>query len=299
MLKYGDLSLINNGNSRLLVPRNLTYRQKELFNSDINNSNINNSDFLNIIQINAIDIISDNISLLNTTPIIRFTPGNELIIKDDTINYIGFLNNNIKVYQPLDLSANGIIKFGTNLQISNGTSNVITINSATIDTSANISLLNTTPNIIFNDRLKLSNTTFSDNSSNAIVVYNTSSNDYEKKYIKKVTLTQTDTSMNVFFNNIKNSSTDSLTFTGKIVSVADISNSVHILFQGYTQMTNSTTSSVAFTQTQLFTNTANPLWKINSITLSGNNLIIQISDSNTSFPNRISNWIISLESISI
>ena len=105
--------------------------------------------------------------------------------------------------------------------------------------------------------------------------------------------------MNVFFNNIKNSSTDSLTFTGKIVSVADISNSVHILFQGYTQMTNSTTSSVAFTQTQLFTNTANPLWKINSITLSGNNLIIQISDSNTSFPNRISNWIISLESISI
>ena len=114
-------------------------------------------------------------------------------------------------------------------------------------------------------------------------------------------MTQTDTSMNVFFHNIKNSSTDSLTFTGKIVSVADISNSVHILFQGYARMTNSTTSSVAFTQTQLFTNTANPLWRINSITLSGNNnnLIIQISDSNTNFPNRISNWIISLESISI
>ena len=54
---------------------------------------------------------SDNITLLNDTPNIKFTTGNELIIKD-TNNYIGFINNNIKIYQPLDLSPNGIIKFG-------------------------------------------------------------------------------------------------------------------------------------------------------------------------------------------
>ena len=65
-----------------------------------------------------------NLNFLNDNPFITLNTGKELIIKD-TSNYIGFINNNIKVYQPLDLSANGIIKFGNNnLLIKNGNSTV-------------------------------------------------------------------------------------------------------------------------------------------------------------------------------
>jgi len=414
MLKYGDISLINNGNSKSLVPRNLTYRQKELFKSNIDdseilniintntienintnnitsdNANVNiintsilyvdlinkktstdnqiiinnklqitnqdlsfnyllsndsifkakslniqipeikiegyldfsnnnikfykpldlsangiikfgsnlqiNNGSFNIITINSTSIdTSANINLLNNTPNIKFTTGNELIIKDTT-NYIGFLNNNIKFYKPLDLSANGIIKFGSNLQINNGSFNIITINSTSIDTSANINLLNNTPEIKFNDRLKLYNTTYSDNSSNAILVYNTSSNDYEKKYLKKVTIGITDISMNVYFCNIINNSTDSLTFTGKIVSVSDISNSSHIIFQGYSRIINDT-NTVFFTTNILFSSYPTN-WTIRTMTIINNNLIMVISDDPI-ISAKTSKWVISLESISI
>jgi hypothetical protein len=450
MLKYGDISLINNGNSKSLVPRNLTYRQKELFKSNIDdseilniintntienintnnitsdNANVNiintsilyvdlinkktstdnqiiinnklqitnqdlsfnyllsndsifkakslniqipeikiegyldfsnnnikfykpldlsangiikfgsnlqiNDGSFNVITINSTSIdTSANINLLNNTPNIKFTTGNELIIKDTT-NYIGFLNNNIKFYKPLDLSANGIIKFGSNLQINDGSFNVITINSTSIDTSANINLLNNTPeikfkfgsnlqindgsfNVItinstsidtlaninllnntpeikFKDRLKLYNTTYSDNSSNAILIYNTSLNDYEKKYLKKVTIGITDISMNVYFCNIINNSTDSLTFTGKIVSVSNISNSSHIIFQGYSRIINGI-NTVTFTTNILFS--SDPNWTIKTMRFENTNLVIEISDNSII----TSNWIISLESIFI
>ena len=337
MLKYGDISLINNGNSKSLVPRNLTYRQKELFKS-----NINDSEILNIINTNTIEnintnnIVSDNaninitnssilyvdlinkktstnnqiiinnkLQIINKDLSFNYLLSNDSIFKGNSLNieipkieikgYINFLNNNIQFYKPLDLSANGIIKFGSNLQINNGSFNVITINSTTIDTSANINLLNDTPKLIFKDRLKLYNNTYSDNSSNAILVYNTSSNDYEKKYLKKVTIGITDISMNVYFCNIINSSTDILTFTGKLVSVSDISNSSHIIFQGYSRIIENI-NTVTFTTNILFS--SYPNWTIRTMTLINNNLIMVISDD-TSFNNRISNWVISLESISI
>ena len=338
MLKYGDISLINNGNSKSLVPRNLTYRQKELFKS-----NIDDSEILNIINTNTIEnintnnITSDNanVNIINTSILyvdlinkktstdnqiiinnklqiinqdlsFNYLLSNDSIFKANSLNiqipeieiegYLGFSNNNIKFYKSLDLSANGMIKFGSNLQINDGSFNVITINKTTIDTSANINLLNNTPEIKFKDRLKLYNTTYSDNSSNAILVYNTSSNDYEKKYLKKVTIGITDISMNVYFCNIINNSTDSLTFTGKIVSVSDISNSSHIIFQGYSRIINGT-NTVFFTTNILFSSYPTN-WTIRTMTLINNNLIMVISDD-TSFNNRISNWVISLESISI
>jgi hypothetical protein len=334
MLKYGDISLINNGNSKSLVPRNLTYRQKELFKS-----NIDDSEILNIINTNTIEnintnnITSDNanVNIINTSILyvdlinkktstdnqiiinnklqitnqdlsFNYLLSNDSIFKAKSLNiqipeikiegYLDFSNNNIKFYKPLDLSANGIIKFGSNLQINDGSFNVITINSTSIDTSANINLLNNTPNIIFNDRLKLYNTTYSDNSSNAILVYNTSSNDYEKKYLKKVTIGITDISMNVYFCNIINNSTDSLTFTGKIVSVSNISNSSHIIFQGYSRIINGI-NTVTFTTNILFS--SDPNWTIKTMRFENTNLVIEISDNSII----TSNWIISLESIFI
>ena len=256
------------------------------------NLQINNGSS-NVITINGTTIdTSANITLLNTTPNINFTTGNELIIKDIS-NYIGFINNNIKIYQPLDLSANGIIKFGSNLQMNDGSFNVITINSTSIDTSANINLLNDTPKLIFKDRLKLYNNTYSDNSSNAILVYNTSSNDYEKKYLKKVTIGITDISMNVYFCNIINSPTNILTFTGKVISISN-TNSSHIIFQGYSRILNGI-NTVSFTTNILFSSDPTN-WTIKTMRLENTNLVMEISDnSNTT----LSNWIISLESISI
>jgi hypothetical protein len=338
MLKYGEISLINNGNSKSLVPRNLTYRQKELVKSNINNSEILNIINTNIIEnINTNNITSDNAninvinsSILNVDLINKKTStNNEIIInnklqitnqdlsfnyllsnnsifKANSLNiqipeikiegYLDFSNNNIKFYKPLDLSANGIIKFGSNLQFNNGSFNIITINSTSIDTSANINLLNNTPEIKFKDRLKLYNTTYSDNSSNPILIYNTSFNDYEKKYLKKVTIGITDISMNVYFCNIINNSMDILTFTGKIVSVSNITNSSHIIFQGYSRIINGI-NTVFFTTNILFS--SYPInWTIRTMTIINNNLIMIISDEPI-ISNYTSNWIISLESISI
>jgi hypothetical protein len=338
MLKYGEISLINNGNSKSLVPRNLTYRQKELVKSNINNSEILNIINTNIIEnINTNNIISDNAninvinsSILNVDLINKKTStNNEIIInnklqitnqdlsfnyllsnnsifKANSLNiqipeikiegYLDFSNNNIKFYKPLDLSANGIIKFGSNLQFNNGSFNIITINSTSIDTSANINLLNNTPEIKFKDRLKLYNTTYSDNSSNPILIYNTSFNDYEKKYLKKVTIGITDISMNVYFCNIINNSMDILTFTGKIVSVSNITNSLHIIFQGYSRIINGI-NTVFFTTNILFSSYPTN-WTIRTMTIINNNLIMIISDEPI-ISNYTSNWIISLESISI
>jgi hypothetical protein len=170
---------------------------------------------------------------------------------------------------------------------------VITINSTTIDTSANITFLNNIPEIKFNDSLKLYNSTYSDNSSNAILVYNTSSNDHEKKYLKKVIINNTEISKNVYFCNIINSPTNILTFTGKIVSVADM-NSSHIIFQGYSRILNGI-NTVTFTTNILFS--SDPInWTIKTMILENTNLVMEISDNINTI---LSNWIISLESISI
>ena len=117
------------------------------------NLHINNGSDVVVISNDIIDS-SANLNLLNDTPFITLKTGKELIIKD-TSNYIGFINNNIKIYQPLDLSTNGIIKFDINIKINNGISDVISINSATIDSSANINLLNDTPFITFKNTSEL------------------------------------------------------------------------------------------------------------------------------------------------
>ena len=61
-----------------------------------------------------------------------------------------WINNKINVYQPLDLTTTGIIKFGANnLHVNNGTSDVVIFNSSTIDSSANLNLLNSNPSITY------------------------------------------------------------------------------------------------------------------------------------------------------
>ena len=118
-------------------------------------------------------------------------------------------------------------------------------------------------------------------------------NDYEKKYLKKVTIGITDISMNVYFCNIINSPTNILTFTGKVISISN-TNSSHIIFQGYSRILNGI-NTVSFTTNILFSSDPTN-WTIKTMRLENTNLVMEISDnSNTT----LSNWIISLESISI
>ena len=177
--------------------------------------------------------LSANLNLLNDTPSITLKSGKELIIKDSN-NIIGFTNNNIKVYQPLDLTTT--------------------------------------------------------NFANAILVYSINSSIYERKYLQKFTKDSANTNNTVVtFSNIVNHTTDMLTFTGKIV-VATVNDSEHFTFSGYKNKNNTN-----FTLNNL---TPSSFTYINiSMNLSEENLIITISNSYK--PDINSYWIISLESINI
>ena len=106
MLKYGDISLINNVNSKSLVPRNLTYRQKELFKS-----NINDSEILNIINTNTIEnintnnIVSDNANINITNSSILYV---DLINKKTSTNNQIIINNKLQIINQ-DLSFNYLL----------------------------------------------------------------------------------------------------------------------------------------------------------------------------------------------
>lgn len=67
MLKYGENPVVNNGNSKSLVPRNLTYRQKELFRTAVSNSDIISAIQSNSFTIpNAANITSDSADFTNS-----------------------------------------------------------------------------------------------------------------------------------------------------------------------------------------------------------------------------------------
>ena len=92
MLKYGDVSLINNGNSKSLVPRNLTYRQKESFKSDFGES-----DILNIINSNTIEnIYSNHIYTTDITAIYA-----NLNVINSTILYIDLISKKTSLENPI------------------------------------------------------------------------------------------------------------------------------------------------------------------------------------------------------
>jgi hypothetical protein len=253
-----------------------------------------------VVTIKSTDIdTSANINFLNIAPEITFRNDTEFKIKDTTNTYIGF-DDDINIYQPLDLSPNGIIKFGSNLQVKDGSQNVITINSIDIDTSANLNLLNGTPEITYNNQLKFINNTYADNSSNPIIIYNTSGNNYEKKYLQKVTLPK-DTSSNIYLKNIIETNDDTLTFTGKIASYykqnTNTRYSANFLFDGYSRDTADPgiVNTIFFNLNTLYSDDSTNKWTINNITLSGKDLVIEIyGDSN-----KETHWIISVESVSI
>ena len=253
----------------------------------------------NVISINSTDIDSSaNLNLLNGNPEITFTTNDELIIKDSS-NYLGFYNNEINVYQPLDLSCNGNIKFGSSLNLKYGSNNVISINSTDIDSSANLNLLNGTPEITFDSKLNFINNDTTDTSSNAIIIYSLGNTKYEKKYLHKV---QTDTSTNIILKDIIDNSKNTLTFTGKISSyyaqTANIRKSANFLFDGYSRDTGSGSSvinTVYFNLNTLYSDDTN--WTINSIDLSGTDLVLNIQG--WPIVTTKTQWIISVESVSI
>ena len=68
MLKYGGLSTVNNVNSKSLVPRNLTYRQNDIFKSTVSSSDIITAIQSNSFVIpNASNITSDSGNFNNSS----------------------------------------------------------------------------------------------------------------------------------------------------------------------------------------------------------------------------------------
>ena len=100
---------------------------------------------------------SANIFLRNPNPNITVVSG-ELTIKDLSNNiYTGFntTTKNVRFYQPIDLSANGNILFGSVVNFSDISGSVVKINRQSIDTSANIILRNPNPTITFSNKTEL------------------------------------------------------------------------------------------------------------------------------------------------
>ena len=93
MLKYGDISAINNGNSKSLVPRNLTYRQKELFKTTVSDSQIlatiqsSTFDIPNVGNISSENAVfnTTNVSILNVDLIKKKTESENQITVNDKV----------------------------------------------------------------------------------------------------------------------------------------------------------------------------------------------------------------------
>lgn len=281
------------------------------------------------IQIDTnIHINKNGISFGESKPVFQFTNYNT---NDPVINF-NLDTNKTTIYTQLDLSANGIInynslKFNNNnnniltltdslidtsaniflrnnnpfIQFNNNksliirdtTTNIISINKSLIDISANIFLRNTSPNISYKNNLQLINTETNDN---PILTYNIISNSinyYEKKYLTKISV-GANSSADLYCKNIVQSTTDQITFIGKVITKDSNNNSAHFTFEGFTQYDiASNTSNLQFILNTLYT--PKITWTITSINLVANDLKIELTNTQST----ITNWIVSLDSISI
>lgn len=240
-----------------------------------------------------------NIYLTNTNPKITVNYNKSLIFGDISYNYLSINKTSI------DSSANiSILNNNPKISIFNGNSlnigdlsyNFVSINNNLIDSSANLKLSNQQAEISFKSSLKLSQTELQDNSANPITFYkvsNISSDNYfEKKYLAGIII-DSSSNKSIYLKNILDSSDQSNTFTGKIISRDTSNNIMSMTFNGFYDGIG--VSNVAtFFVNHLYT--PNPLWSINDIKISNSvDLIIEL---NNPLPKE-TNWNISLESISI
>ena len=134
MLKYGELNVNNNSNSRTLLPRNLNYQQ------DNNKTSVSSSDVLNSNDIGSfsklyVDVINKKSSKLDSINI-----GNNLIISNTDNPLLNIKLDNIT----------SSIQFNTNLNIGNTNTNYISVNNnnMTLENISKIKLVDASINLI-------------------------------------------------------------------------------------------------------------------------------------------------------
>jgi len=129
-----------NGNGEAYFANNLN------FYSNGNNIVTFNSNYVNI---------TPQLNLTGTNPILKFSPSEFKIIDISSNPYIGFNSDTAttKFYQPIDLSANGIIQYGTSINFKNQLGTLATLSSSSFDLNGNLNLNTNNTQIKFNTRL--------------------------------------------------------------------------------------------------------------------------------------------------
>ena len=240
MLKYGNLQNSISGNSKSLIPRNLTYRQKELFKTKISSDEI-------------IPIIDEQIKQSSTN---TFSSINSNQIFTDNIYKKTLEDTNdeyININNPVSIN-NSTFSYNFNQNtVFTSDSIIINIPSVTIKSSS----------IIYDNIM--------DGSNYPIYIYNINNNPIEKKYYYRIL--QNTTLKNIYFNNIINNTND-ITFNGMLMGKNINTNEIFSsIIEGYSYTNNN--NKIIFLNSRLLSQ-SNDFWKINSYQLSNNNLEIEL-----------------------
>jgi len=269
MLKYGNLLSISNGVSKSLVPRNIAYLQTGNTTTQVSGGNINNTDsitasdgtFTNLITTNldSVSLITSELSLGN---IINFSP-----------DYLKFVDISKNSYLELN-SANSYVRINTTLDLS--TTGVINIDN-------NLILKNNNANKLYSEPLMKYN------------IFSSELNNFEKKYLAKSSILDGSGNFQYIFKNIIENSSEQITFTGKVISRDLSNNSASFILEGYTKYVDVLNPN--FLELSLLTMySSDPInWIISSMFINGNDLILEGQSSQST----TTNWVISLESISV
>ena len=185
-------------------------------------------------------------------------------------------------------SKNGITRnIGDRKESNNYTPTITTSNSSTSNSTTFKSI---TTNLINTTTLGITNSNQNQYNIEPITTYNT----YEKKYITQASIQNGPGTVSYNFKNIINLN-EQITLTGKVITRDAANNSASFLISAYTKyLNNSDPNNLNFTITVLYS--SDPVnWTIKSMSINSNDLVLEI----TSNQNTTTNWIISLESISV
>jgi hypothetical protein len=247
------------------------------FTFDISsNKNISNKK----LQINnSIDFSNNSlITLIDTLRIKDISNNNYLTFDANTKNTI--------VNSTLDLSSNGNLIFGSEVNFIKKNKNVLTINN---DSNK--------PTLKFKETLVIKNYNSNELYAQPLILYNIFSedlNNIEKKYLGKTKILDGSGIVQFYFRNIIDDLAEQITFNGKIISRDLSQNSASFIFQGCTKYVDiSNTNFLEFSEGVL--NSPNENWKINSLFIYSNDLVLEVQSNQTT----TTNWVISLESISV
>jgi hypothetical protein len=247
------------------------------FSFDISsNKNISNKK----LQINnSIDFSNNSlITLIDTLRIKDISNNNYLTFDANTKNTI--------VNSALDLSSNGNLIFGSEVNFIKKNNKILAINND----------LNK-PTLKFKETIVFKNYNSNEFYAQPLILYNIFSedvNNIEKKYLGKTKILDGSGIIQFYFRNIIDELDEQITFTGKIIS-RDLSyNSASFIFQGCTKYVDiSNTNFLEFSEGVL--NSPDENWRINSLSMFSNDLVLEVQSNQTT----TTNWVISLESISV